>query len=127
MYSSRVGHNERMMLLVPGDVLRPRRPDEHYATEAAAAGEVAVVDHDALPGLDAAGEPLPDDGRGDGQARGHLGAAVLRDYTKSMKHYWHDAAYIPDTEDADVAWRVATRLRELRDDEFTTSPRRTST
>jgi len=47
------------------------------------------------------------------------GAAVLRDYTKSMKHYWHEAAYIPDTDDAEAAWQVASRLRELRDDEFT--------
>lgn len=40
------------MLLVPGDPLRPRRPDEHFAPEAQAAREagltVAVVDHDAL-------------------------------------------------------------------------------
>ncbi|MEW2330726.1 hypothetical protein AB0880_23290 [Micromonospora chersina] len=41
-----------MMLLVPADPLRPRRPDEHFRAEAAAAREagldVAVVDHDAL-------------------------------------------------------------------------------
>jgi hypothetical protein len=40
------------MLLIPADVLRPRRPDEHYATEAEAAQAagltVALVDHDAL-------------------------------------------------------------------------------
>ena len=43
-----------MLLLVPGDVLRPRRPDEHFAAEAAAARaagwDVAVIDHDALAG-----------------------------------------------------------------------------
>jgi hypothetical protein len=54
------------------------------------------------------------------RARAELGAgpAVLRDYTKSMKHYWHEAAYIPDLADSAVAWRVACRLRELRDDDF---------
>lgn len=40
------------MLLVPADPLRPRRPDEHFADEAAAARElgvtVALVDHDAV-------------------------------------------------------------------------------
>ncbi|MEV4139653.1 ATP-grasp domain-containing protein [Dactylosporangium sp. NPDC049742] len=49
---------------------------------------------------------------------GH-GAAVLRDYTKSMKHHWHEAAFIPDLADAAAAWAVALRFRELRDDEFT--------
>src|SRR4051794_13851010 len=47
-----VGKDVRMMLLVPADPLRPRRPDEHFAAEARAAREVgldvAVVDHDAL-------------------------------------------------------------------------------
>ncbi|MBB5802651.1 hypothetical protein F4560_002419 [Saccharothrix ecbatanensis] len=47
------------------------------------------------------------------------GPAVLRDYTKSMKHYWHEAAYIPDLADADAAWDVARRLIELRDDDAT--------
>ena len=28
------------------------------------------------------------------------GPAVLRDYTKSMKHYWREAAFIPDLADA---------------------------
>ncbi|TDZ44628.1 ATP-grasp domain-containing protein [Mycobacteroides franklinii] len=40
------------MLLVPADPLTPRRPDEHFADEAAAARElgipVALVDHDAV-------------------------------------------------------------------------------
>jgi hypothetical protein len=44
---------------------------------------------------------------------------VLRDYVKSMKHYWRQTAYIPDTADHAVAWKVATRFRELREDEFT--------
>jgi hypothetical protein len=46
------------------------------------------------------------------------GPAVVRDYVKSMKHYWREAAFIPDLADADVAWAVASRLRELREDEF---------
>ncbi|MFY1654628.1 hypothetical protein ACN27J_27575 [Solwaraspora sp. WMMB762] len=41
-----------MIFLVPGDPLRPTRPDEHFAPEARAAREagyaVAVVDHDKL-------------------------------------------------------------------------------
>jgi hypothetical protein len=40
------------MLLVPADVLHPRRPDEHFAPEATAARDmgidVVLVDHDAL-------------------------------------------------------------------------------
>ena len=47
------------------------------------------------------------------------GPAVLRDYVKSMKHYWQQAAYIPDTADHAAAWKVAARFRELREDEFT--------
>ncbi|WP_345074258.1 ATP-grasp domain-containing protein [Phytohabitans flavus] len=46
------------------------------------------------------------------------GPAVLRDYTKSMKHYWDEAMYIPDTADRDIAWAVAARFRELREDDF---------
>jgi ATP-grasp domain, R2K clade family 3 len=44
---------------------------------------------------------------------------VLRDYVKSMKHYWHEAAYIPDTADHAAAWKIAARFRELREEEFT--------
>jgi hypothetical protein len=47
------------------------------------------------------------------------GPAVLRDYVKSMKHYWHEAAYIPDAADHATAWKIAARFRELREDEFT--------
>lgn len=47
------------------------------------------------------------------------GPAVLRDYSKSMKHYWHEAAYIPDLGDSTAAWQVAQRLRELRGDDLT--------
>jgi ATP-grasp domain-containing protein len=182
------------MLLVPADVLRPRRPDEHFADEARAARdaglEVALVDHDAMTqGGDArravARVPYTDEHttavyRGwmlrseqyaafaqalaehrvtlrtspEQYRRAHelpgwyadlrdvtprtvwttgagredfahacrdlgSGAAVLRDYTKSMKHYWHEAAYIPDLADAEAAWAVADRFRQLRDDDFT--------
>ncbi|WP_063011482.1 ATP-grasp domain-containing protein [Nocardia kruczakiae] len=55
------------------------------------------------------------------RARGHLGSgpAVVRDYTKSMKHHWHEAMYIPDLADTEAAWRVAQRLRELRGPDLT--------
>jgi hypothetical protein len=183
-----------MMVLIPADVLRPRRPDEHFAAEAHAARsaglDVALVDHDALradggarravaavPGS-AAGQvavyrgwmlsstryaafaealternvqlrtapeqfrrahELPgwypaladvtprsvwttgDDRDDFDRARLELGSgpAVLRDYTKSMKHHWHEAAFIPDLADAAAAWSVASRFRQLRDDDFT--------
>lgn len=47
------------------------------------------------------------------------GPAVLRDHVKSMKHYWDEAAFIPDVADRTAAWKVASRFRELRDEEFT--------
>ncbi|GLW93295.1 ATP-grasp domain-containing protein [Actinokineospora globicatena] len=171
-----------MMLLVPADPLRPRRVDDHFAGEAEAADEVAVVDHDALvagrvdeavrrvgagaavyrgwmltsdqyaafvvalekrgvtmrttadqykrahelPGWYSTLAPVTPrsvwtvgtDRAAFDRARAELGggAAVLRDYTKSMKHYWHEAAYIPDLDDADAAWAVASRFHELRGD-----------
>ncbi|WP_327035049.1 hypothetical protein [Micromonospora ureilytica] len=42
------------------------------------------------------------------QARIRLGtgAAVLRDYTKSMKHHWHDVTFIPDLTDPTTACLV---------------------
>ena len=46
------------------------------------------------------------------------GPGVLRDYTKSMKHYWHEAAYIPDLADGPAAWSIAQRLSELRGDDL---------
>lgn len=180
-----------MMLLVPADPLHPRRPDEHFAAEAAAARaaglDVAVVDHDALAGGGARGavakvpasagpvvyrgwmlraeqyaafaealagrgvalrtgaaqyrqaHELPGwyaalaavtppsvwtagDDRGAFEAAARElgpGPAVLRDYTKSMKHHWHEAAFIPELTDTGAAWAVAARFRELRDDDFT--------
>lgn len=47
------------------------------------------------------------------------GPAVLRDYTKSLKHHWAEAAFLPDVADPGSARRVAARFRELRDDAFT--------
>ncbi len=52
-------------------------------------------------------------------ARLGSGPAVIRDYVKSMKHYWDEAAFIPDLADTAAAWKVASRFRELREDEFT--------
>ncbi len=46
------------------------------------------------------------------------GPAVLRDYSKSMKHHWNEAAFIADVADTDAAWRIAQRFLELRDDSF---------
>jgi len=181
-----------MVLLVPADPLRPRRADEHFAAEAAAARDaghdVALIDHDALTepdGAEQAAARVPDGGgaavyrgwmlasgryaaladaltakgitlrtsagqyrrahelpgwypalapvtpaavwtAGDGEeefraacARLGPGPAVLRDYVKSMKHYWHQAAYIPDTAGHAAAWKVAASFRELRGDDFT--------
>lgn len=50
----------------------------------------------------------------------HLGGgpAVLRDHVKSMKHYWHEAAYVPEVADRDAVRRVAERFLELRGDAF---------
>ncbi|ROP29891.1 hypothetical protein EDD30_2716 [Couchioplanes caeruleus] len=179
------------MVLVPGDPLRPRRPDEHFAAEAAAARgaalEVAVIDHDAFVrgGDHAAAVARVPAGRdavyrgwmlrteeyaalatalaardvvlrtsAEQYRRGHelpgwyatvqaatpetvwtqgaersdfdracavlrSGPAVLRDYTKSMKHHWHEAAFIHDVADSDTAWRVASRFQQLRADDFT--------
>lgn len=46
------------------------------------------------------------------------GPAVLRDYTKPMKHYWSEAAFIPDVADAGTVRRVVARFLELREDSF---------
>lgn len=191
-FPRRLGHTVVMMLLIPADVLRPRRPDDHFAAEAEAAAAagiaVALVDHDALTepgGAIRAIAKVPDGGgqavyrgwmlrsseyrdfaealagkgvflrTGAGQYRqahelpgwypalapitpqsawtasesrdDFLGAcadlgsgpAVLRDYVKSMKHYWDEAAFIPDLADIATAWKVATRFMDLREDDFT--------
>ena len=61
-----------------------------------------------------------DDRHAFGRACGELGPgpAVLRDYTKSLKHHWHEAAFLPDVSDGVGAWAVASRFRELRGDDF---------
>lgn len=179
-----------VLLILPSDLLRPKRPDEHFRPEAEAARDagidVALVDHDLLWRSGSADEavgrlpPSPDavyrgwmlrteqydafavaaaqrgailrtsaeayrrahelpswydvlspvtpetvwtDGAERDQFMERLGElapgpVVLRDYTKSMKHYWHEAAFIPEAADADAAWRVATRFLELREDDF---------
>ncbi|MFE3445898.1 ATP-grasp domain-containing protein [Nocardia sp. NPDC059180] len=180
-----------MLLLVPSSVLRPGRPDEHFAAEAAAARElgigVGLVDHDALTspgGADTAVRRVQEEGtavyrgwmlrraeyrafdealrrRGVTLATGHdqyrrahelpgwyaeladltprsswtvgcaradftdacralgPGPAVLRDYTKSLKHHWNEAAFIPELNDEDAAWSIAARFRELRGPDIT--------
>src|SRR2546430_10848012 len=62
-------HDLGVMLLIPADVVHPRRPDAHFADEARAAREagveVALVDHDALAtsgGAAAAGGRRPHPG-----------------------------------------------------------------
>ncbi|MGI3782807.1 MAG: ATP-grasp domain-containing protein [Janthinobacterium lividum] len=182
-----------MMLVVPSDPMRHRRPDPHFADEAAAARElgldVALVDHDALQGssdlaaarrsvghvnssadavyrgwmvtgaqyalLEAsllernvrlrttaaqyrAGHELPGwyDALTAFTPQTHWttgndlddfakclrlvgpGAAMLRDYTKSMKHYWDEAALIPDVNDLQHGRRIAERFLALRGDAF---------
>ena len=46
------------------------------------------------------------------------GAAVVKDYVKSMKHEWSEAAFIPDTRDLDAAQTVSARFLELRGDDL---------
>jgi hypothetical protein len=180
-----------VLLLVPADPLHPRRVDDHFAADAAAARaagcDVALIDHGALTGPDGAAQAaarVPDGGvavyrgwmlssaqyaaladavtargvtlrtsgaqyrrahelpgwyqalapvtpaaawtAGDGEQEFRTacerlgpGPAVLRDYVKSMKHYWHEAAYISDVADHAATWKVASRFRELREEEFT--------
>lgn len=182
-----------VMLMVPADPLRPRRPDPHFAQEWAAArdlgAEVGLIDHDAVArasDLEQAKDAVvraPAGGdavyrgwmvTGDQYARletalaargvslrtstrqyrsGHElpgwyasiasstpeavwtvgadleafsrclqrlehGAAVLRDYTKSLKHSWEEAALIPDVTDERSSLQVAARFLELRGDAF---------
>ncbi len=48
------------------------------------------------------------------------GAAVIKDYSKSEKHYWEEAMFIPDLTDQSHARAVASRFRELRGAAFDT-------
>ena len=53
VWQQAVAHTAVVLLLVPADPLRPRREDEHFAAEAAAAREagwdMALVDHGEEP------------------------------------------------------------------------------
>jgi ATP-grasp domain, R2K clade family 3 len=75
-----------------------------YAALAAVTPESAWTAGTDRPAFDAARERLGP------------GPAVLRDYTKSMKHHWDEAMFIPDLADATAAWAVAGRFHELRED-----------
>jgi hypothetical protein len=77
------------------DALRPVTPESSWTTGADVA---ALVDQARLLGG---------------------GPAVLRDFVKSMKHYWDEAAYIPEVADAAGVERVVRRFLELREDAFT--------
>lgn len=46
------------------------------------------------------------------------GPIVLRDYTKSLKHHWDEACFIPDVANAEAAWRVVERFLELRGEDL---------
>lgn len=35
-----------------------------------------------------------------------------------MKHHWHEAAFIPDLDDGQAAWTVASRFLKPRQDDF---------
>lgn len=47
------------------------------------------------------------------------GPAVLRDFTKSLKHHWHEASFVPDVADLASARTVAARFLELRGEDLT--------
>lgn len=51
-------------------------------------------------------------------ARVGPGAAVLRDFSKSLKHHWDTAAYLPDCTDREGSRAVARRFLELRGDDL---------
>jgi len=179
-----------MLLLVLGDPLNERKPDEYFSAEAfvakALGWDAAVVDHDALEcgdfmtaikrvstasedavyrgwmvrsenyvGLEAAlrdrGVVLrtpakvykrahelprwypvfrsltaPSVWLSGGGTEGLVeivkqlppGRAVLKDWVKSMKHYWDEAAFIPDLSDEEAVLRVAERFLERRGEDF---------
>jgi hypothetical protein len=46
------------------------------------------------------------------------GPALVKDWVKSMKHYWGEAAFIPDVRDSAGVLRVASRFLELRDEDL---------
>jgi hypothetical protein len=46
------------------------------------------------------------------------GPALVKDWVKSMKHYWDEAEFIPDVGDSAGVLRVAGRFLELRDEDL---------
>lgn len=46
------------------------------------------------------------------------GPLVVKDYVKSLKHYWGEACYIPEVGDEARVREVASRFLELRDEEL---------
>ncbi|SDP28719.1 hypothetical protein SAMN05660199_03584 [Klenkia soli] len=46
------------------------------------------------------------------------GGAVLRDHSKSLKHSWHEACFVPDVTDVVAARRVRDRFLELRGEDL---------
>jgi len=64
------------------------------------------LDHDGTDGLVDAVEALPP------------GPGVVKDWVKSMKHYWAEAAFVPDVTDTSALLRVARRFLELREDDL---------
>ncbi len=89
-----------MLLIVPADPLRPRRPDEYFAPEVDAAGDlgvdVALIDHDAA---------------GQGDAEGALrlvrtssNDAVYRGWMLRSEHY---AALVSAAEKRGVVFRTS--------------------
>ena len=179
-------------ILFPRDLLQPRRVDEHFRPEAAAARDldlgVQLIDHDAVVAGDIQGglsAIAPADGAylyrgwvippsqygsmaqactergvllvtsGDAFASAHHlprwypamsaatpesawtesddlddllsvidqfagGPLVIKDFSKSEKHYWDEAMFIPDATDRMHARAVATRFLELRGSAFDT-------
>ena len=81
---SAIAHTGVVLLLVPADPLRPRRPDEHFAPEAAAARDaghdVALIDHDALAEPDGAERAVA-------RVPGGGGAAVYRGWMLAGAQY----------------------------------------
>jgi hypothetical protein len=46
------------------------------------------------------------------------GPALIKDWVKSMKHYWDEAAFIPDIRDTAGVLQVARRFLELRNEDL---------
>lgn len=181
-----------VLLLIPADSLDPKRPDEHFAREAATANELGIttclLDHNALTQLNSPETVVrrvrtsSDDAvyRGwmvtadqysqldqalrtrDVQLRTrpaayatahHLpgwyeafrdltptsvyvdtadlagiadvvraalpaGPGVIKDFVKSMKHYWHEAAFVPDVHDDAALMAIVERFVELRGEDL---------